>query len=136
MLKKPCPSVAVWEYNHGRHIFSRGVFEMEPYRLHLFVCLGKRCAALGAEDLLDDIKGRIKAQGVTGVKVSRSGCVKLCKETECEGEYSPVMVVYPEGVWYRNVTPADLAEIVESHVKGGRAVERLVHFRLGPGAAG
>lgn len=108
---------------------------MEPYRMHMFVCLGKRCAARGAEDLLEDIKSRIKAAGVKDVKVSRSGCVKMCKETQREGEYSPVIVVYPEGVWYRNVTTADLGEIVESHVKGGRAVERLVHFRLGGGPA-
>lgn len=107
---------------------------MKPYRLHLFVCLGKRCAARGAEHLLDDIKDRIKAGGITDVRVSRSGCVKLCKETECEGEYSPVIVVYPEGVWYRNVTPVDVEEIIESHVKRGKAVERLVHFRLGGGA--
>ena len=109
---------------------------MKPYRLHLFVCLGKRCKARGSEELLDDIKSMVKAGGIEGVKVSRSGCVKLCKETECEGEYSPVIVVYPEGVWYRNVTPADVGEIVESHVKGGRPVDRLVHFRLGAGPAG
>lgn len=109
---------------------------MRPYRLHLFVCQGKRCVARGSEPLLDDIKARVKAAGIKDVRVSRSGCVKLCKETECEGEYSPVIVVYPEGVWYRNVTAADIDEIFESHIKRGEAVERLVHFTLGGGAGG
>ncbi len=104
---------------------------MKPYRLHVFVCQGKRCLARGAEDLLDDIKARVKAAGIKDVKVSRSGCVKVCKETDNEGEYSPVIVVYPEGVWYRNVTAADIDEIMESHIRKGEAVERLVHFRLG-----
>jgi len=103
---------------------------MEAYRMHVFVCLGKRCKARGGEELLEEIKGKVKALGLPGVKVSRSGCVKLCKETECEGEYSPVIVVYPEGVWYRNVTLADVDEIIESHLKAGRPVARLVHFNL------
>lgn len=104
---------------------------MEPYRLHVFVCQGKRCLAKGSEDLLDGIKQRIKAAGIKGVKVSRSGCMKVCKETETEGEYSPVVVVYPAGVWYRNVAASDLDEIVKRHIIKGEVVERLLHFRLG-----
>lgn len=104
---------------------------MNPYRLHIFVCLGKRCSAKGSEDLLADIKDRIKQEGLKGeVKVSRTGCLQVCKETQIEGEYSPAVVIYPEGVWYRNVASADIDDIVERHVKKGEIVERLLHFRL------
>lgn len=104
---------------------------MNPYRLHVFVCLGKRCQAKGSEDFLEDFKERVKKEGLKGeVRVSRSGCLQVCKETEMEGEYSPAMVIYPEGVWYRNISHADIDDIVEKHLKKGEIVERLVHFKL------
>lgn len=104
---------------------------MKPYKRHLFVCLGKRCSAKGSEELLETVKERVKAELKGEVKVSRSGCLSVCKETDKEGEHCPVFVVYPEGVWYKNVTKDDLDEIIEKHLKGGIVVERLVHFRLG-----
>lgn len=103
---------------------------MKPYRIHLFVCLGKRCLAKGSEEILEELKGRIKAAGLKDVKVSRSGCLSVCKETESEGEYAPTIVVYPEGVWYRNVAKSDLDDIIEMHVMKGIVVERLLHYRL------
>ncbi|MFQ5737089.1 MAG: ferredoxin [Thermodesulfobacteriota bacterium] len=109
---------------------------MKPYRLHVFVCQGKRCLAKGSEGILEEIKGRVKAEGVKDVKVSRSGCMKACKDTDIKGEHSPFIVVYPEGVWYGNVNGAALDEIMESHIKKGEVVERLVYFRLGGAGAG
>ena len=104
---------------------------MNPYRLHVFVCLGKRCVARGAEELLETVKEKIKAAGLKPeVKTSRTGCMNVCKETSEEGEFSATMVVYPDGVWYRNVTAADVDEIVEEHIKNGRTVKRLLHFSM------
>jgi len=104
---------------------------MNPYRLHVFVCLGKRCAARGAEELLEAVKEKIKAAGLKPeVKTSRTGCMNVCKETSVEGELSPTLVVYPDGVWYRNLTVDDLDEIVEEHLKNGRPVKRLLHFSM------
>lgn len=103
---------------------------MKPYRLHIFVCQGKRCAAKGSEELLDTLKDRIKSEEIKDVKVSKSGCMKVCKETDTEGEYSPAVVIYPEGVWYRKVTVADLDDIIDKHVKKGEVVERLLHYRM------
>lgn len=103
---------------------------MKPYTHHIFVCLGKRCAKRSSEAILDDLKKRIKGGELEGVRVTKTGCMKVCKETEVEGNYSPVVVIYPEGVWYRNVTAGDVDEIIESHIKKGEAVERLLHHRL------
>lgn len=104
---------------------------MESYDYHIFVCLGKRCVKKGAEGLLDLFKDEIKRRGLSPrVRISRSGCVKVCKETECEGEFSPVVIVYPEGVWYRNLSKKDVRDIIEEHIEGGRPVKRLLHFSL------
>lgn len=111
-------------------VFRQEVFIMKPYKRHVFVCQGKRCAAKGSEGLLEALKERIKSEGLKDVRVSKSGCLKVCKETDTEGEYSPAIVIYPEGVWYRNVVEADLSEIIEKHLKKGEIVERLLHYKL------
>lgn len=104
---------------------------MRNYQYHIFVCLGKRCAERGSEELLDLLKEEVKARGLKEkVIVSRSGCVKLCKETETEGEYSPVVLVYPEGVWYKNVDKAGIIEIIEKHLTGGEVVEKSLYYNL------
>ncbi len=105
---------------------------MKPYRLHAFICQGKRCAARGSEDLYEEMKARLKDLGLKGeIKLTKSGCVSVCKETESEGEFSPVMVIYPEGTWYRNVEASDIDEIIEKHFRKGEIIERLLHYRLG-----
>ncbi|TAN63337.1 (2Fe-2S) ferredoxin domain-containing protein [bacterium] len=103
---------------------------MKPYRNHVFVCQGKRCSAKGSEALLDTLKERVKELGVKDVKVSKSGCLKMCKETDKEAELCPTMVVYPQGVWYKNVTTGDVDEIIEKHFKKGEPIDRLAHFKL------
>jgi (2Fe-2S) ferredoxin len=60
-----------------------------------------------------------KAAGLAGrVRMNKSGCLDQC-------EHGPVMVVYPEAVWYGRVQPEDAEEIVLEHLVGGRPVERL-----------
>ncbi len=103
---------------------------MRSYRHHVFVCEGKRCAARGGGKVLDEFKDLVKHGKLEGVRVTRCGCVKVCKETEREGEFSPVVVVYPEGVWYKNVSVRDVSEIASEHLREGRVVERLLHYRL------
>ena len=104
---------------------------MGYYQRHIFFCLNEReggeacCAQHAAQDAFDHCKARIKAEGLNGpgrVRVNRAGCLDRCAG-------GPVAVVYPEGVWYTYVDAADVDEIVESHLKNGRVVERL---RLAP----
>ncbi len=103
---------------------------MEKYERHIFICLGKRCKKKGSEEIMDAFKEASKREGLKGpVLTSRSGCIKACKITDIEGEYSPLAVVYPEGVWYRNIRTGDVDEIVTEHLKSGRAVERLLLHR-------
>jgi (2Fe-2S) ferredoxin len=100
---------------------------MTYYRHHVFFCLNQReggkscCNDRGATDLQGYAKERIKALGLNGpgmVRINRAGCLDRCEE-------GPVVVVYPEGVWYTYVGKEDIDEIIDSHLVNGRPVERL-----------
>lgn len=98
---------------------------MEPFRHHVFVCTQQKgegvtsCAAGGAFVLLDALGKAVQAEGLDDeVQVTTCGCMGLCDE-------GPVMVVYPEGTWYRKLQAADVSEIVRAHLKSGKKVERV-----------
>ncbi len=100
-----------------------------PYfERHIFFCLNERkpgedsCARTNAKEGFDRCKSQVKAAGLAGpgkVRVNKSGCLDRCAG-------GPVAVVYPEAVWYTFVDEADIDEIVESHLQGGKVVERLL----------
>jgi len=99
---------------------------MEPFRFHLFVCTQQKpegvpsCSASGSFAVLDTLDREIQMRGWNGeVQITTCGCMGLCDE-------GPVMVVYPEGTWYRHVGPSDVHEIVGSHLEDGKPLERLV----------
>lgn len=101
---------------------------MSYYERHVFFCLNEReggeacCARHAAQDAFEHCKSRVKAEGLAGpgrARVNRAGCLDRCAG-------GPVLVVYPEAVWYSYVDRHDIDEIVESHLKDGRIVERLL----------
>ena len=97
------------------------------YVSHVFCCLNRRepghprgcCADKGSEGLRDYMKGRAKDLGLKNVRINNAGCLDRC-------ELGPTMVIYPEGVWYRYETEADVVEILTTHVKNGGRVARLM----------
>lgn len=98
------------------------------YSRHIFFCLNERpngedcCHLHGAKAGFDRCKKAIKEAGLAGtgqVRVNKAGCLDRCAA-------GPVAVVYPEGAWYTFVDEADIDEIVESHLKNGQVVERLL----------
>jgi (2Fe-2S) ferredoxin len=100
---------------------------MSYYRRHVFFCCNQRqppekcCANAGAADMQKYAKQRVKALGISGpgeVRINKAGCLDRCEE-------GPVIVVYPEAVWYTYVDEADIDEIIDRHVVGGEVVERL-----------
>jgi (2Fe-2S) ferredoxin len=101
---------------------------MSYYKHHVFFCLNQRdggqdcCAVHGAQAGFDHCKQAVKSAGLAGpggVRVNKAGCLDRCAG-------GPVAVVYPEGVWYTFVDQADIDEIVDSHLKNGQPVERLM----------
>ena len=103
---------------------------MKPYKKHILVCTGKTCAAKGSEDVLKRLREKIDEDGLTGIKTSKGGCFGTCKETEEKGILCPVLVVYPEGIWYEKVDTENINEIVDEHIKKGKVVDRLFHYKL------
>ena len=100
---------------------------LSHYAKHIFFCLNRRddgracCADHRSEALQAHAKERVKALGLSGagkVRVNKSGCLDRC-------ELGPVAVVYPEAIWYTFVDERDIDEIVESHLRDGKPVERL-----------
>jgi (2Fe-2S) ferredoxin len=98
------------------------------YERHIFFCLNERqngeacCAQHHAQEAFDRCKAQVKSQGLAGpgkVRVNRAGCMDRCAA-------GPVAVVYPEAVWYTYVDEHDIDEIVESHLKNGKIVARLL----------
>jgi (2Fe-2S) ferredoxin len=75
---------------------------------------------LGQAELHRVFKAKLKERGINGaVRANKAGCLDQC-------EHGPTVVVYPDAVWYGGVTPADVDEIIESHIIGNRPVQRLM----------
>ncbi|MFP5234508.1 MAG: (2Fe-2S) ferredoxin domain-containing protein [Acidobacteriota bacterium] len=99
---------------------------MPLYEHHIFVCHNVRpegaprpsCTADGKSELFVQLQQLTKGAGLTNVRVNKSLCLDQC-------EHGPTLVVYPDEVWYGNVTAEHAAEIVEEHLVNGRPVERL-----------
>lgn len=99
---------------------------MEPFTYHVYVCTQRKpdgapcCGGRGAESLIDALRREIAAAGLAdAVQITACGSLGLC-------DRGPNMIVYPEGVWYSGVQPADIREIVRSHFRQHRPVERLL----------
>lgn len=97
------------------------------FKHHVFFCNNQRapgetcCANHGSNDLRAYAKDQVKAAKLSGegkVRINSAGCLDRCDQ-------GPVMVVYPEAVWYTYVDKEDIDEIIESHLKNGKVVERL-----------
>ncbi len=91
------------------------------YRAHVLVCGGTGCASSGSGKIQDTFKEQLEEKGLSNeVAIVQTGCHGLCA-------LGPIVVVYPEGTFYSQVTPEDVPEIVAEHLLKGRIVERLVY---------
>jgi (2Fe-2S) ferredoxin len=104
---------------------------MPPYERHVFVCENVRpaedprgcCSRRGSPAIRARLKELVREAGLASrIRINSSGCLDQCA-------HGVTVVVYPEAVWYGQVTLEDVEEIFHSHLLGGRPVERL---RLSP----
>jgi (2Fe-2S) ferredoxin/predicted O-methyltransferase YrrM len=104
---------------------------MEPFKYHVFVCDQRKtegipcCSARGAAKVIETLRKEVAAQGLSNdVQITTCGSIGLC-------ERGPNLIVYPEGIWYSNLRPEDVPEIVRSHFQAGQVVERLANRDAG-----
>jgi (2Fe-2S) ferredoxin len=100
---------------------------MSYFQHHVFFCTNQRangeasCEDHGASALRAYAKDRVRALGAElrgKVRINTAGCLDRC-------EQGPVLVIYPEAVWYTFNSRADIDEILDEHLRHGRVVERL-----------
>lgn len=101
---------------------------MSHFQHHVFFCLNQReagaacCMDKGAEAAFDYMKARVKSLGLSGesqVRINRAGCLDRC-------DAGPLMVIYPQAIWYSFIDNDDIDEIIASHLMQGKVVQRLV----------
>lgn len=94
---------------------------------HIFICTSSRingqqkgyCHTKGAVDLVMKFMEEVEERDLGGeVFITNTGCFGLC-------EKGPIVVVYPDNVWYGSVTADDVKVIMEEHIEGGKPVARL-----------
>jgi len=124
----PKPALTKTVYNErSRRNFQKG--PMAKFERHIFICTNQRpdgnprgcCNPSGEAELHRAFKDKLRERGIPGDKVraNKSGCLEQC-------EVGPTVVVYPDAVWYGGVTLADVDEIIDSHILGGKPVQRLI----------
>lgn len=99
---------------------------MPPFKKHIFICMNARpaghpkgsCQENGSQEVLERLMvERENRNLMADIKVSRSSCLGPCNS-------GPVAVVYPDNVWYRNLTADAMSEIVEEHLINDNPVEK------------
>jgi len=94
---------------------------MYNLRAHVLLCYGGACISSNADSVKGTMEKAIAKAGLQNeVDVVTTGCMGTC-------ELGPIMVIYPEGVFYQKVKPEDAEEIVREHLLKGRVVKRLFY---------
>ena len=101
---------------------------MPSYNKYVFICENMRdpsnpkgcCGLKGGSDLKKILKHKLAEKGlIKTFRANSAGCLDVC-------EHGPVMVIYPEGIWYGNVKQSDLSEIIENTLLNDQPVKRLL----------
>lgn len=94
---------------------------MDNYRAHILLCYGGACLSSGSDKVKVILESELEqAELHHEIDIITTGCMGTC-------ELGPVMVIYPEGIFYQKVKPEDVPEIVQEHLLKGRVVKRLLY---------
>lgn len=91
------------------------------YKAHILVCTGTGCVSSGARDVIEEFESELSSKDLAEeVKVIGTGCHGFC-------ERGPLVIVYPEGIFYSEITEENVSEIVQEHIINGNVVEQLLY---------
>jgi (2Fe-2S) ferredoxin len=97
-------------------------------KYHIFICTSCRingvqkgfCFSKDSVDIVQRFMEEVDDRGLSGdVMITNTGCFGICDK-------GPIAVIYPEGVWYGNLTDDDVETIIEQHIEGGEPVKELM----------
>jgi (2Fe-2S) ferredoxin len=95
------------------------------YNKHIFICANQKpegkacCGEQRGQEILEKFREILKEKGLNGkIRAQKSGCLDACK-------HGPVLVIYPEGTYYKNVQVSDVERIIESHILQDQVVTDL-----------
>jgi (2Fe-2S) ferredoxin len=100
---------------------------MNKPKYHIFVCTSSRpngqqkgfCHSKGALNIMENFMEEIEERDLGGeVFITNTGCLGIC-------EKGPIVIVYPDNIWYGSVTPDDVEAIMDEHIEGGNPVKPL-----------
>lgn len=95
----------------------------KAFRKHILVCTRDgegRCAQKGGFEIFQKFREEIKTRGLGDLLTTQLGCTG-------QHAFGPTVVIHPDGVWYKEIKPEDVGEIIDKHLVGGEVVERLVN---------
>ena len=91
------------------------------YRKQVLVCGGTGCTSSRSQEVIDHLEKSLAEHGISDVLIIKTGCFGLCA-------LGPIMIVYPEGAFYAQMTPEHVETIVERHLlPGGEIVKELLY---------
>ncbi len=99
---------------------------LKNYKKHIFVCTGSKCAPEISPDIYQKLKQKLEEKSLSkvegGVMRSQSSCLGVCQG-------GPLLVVYPEAVWYDQVSEEDLDRIIDEHLVQDKPVKDLIFHK-------
>ncbi|MCS6809581.1 MAG: (2Fe-2S) ferredoxin domain-containing protein [Candidatus Kapabacteria bacterium] len=87
---------------------------------HILCCTGSSCKKRGAAEVLEMLKKELKEEGLHEyVHITKTHCNNLC-------EHSPILMVYPDGIWYKQMTPKRIKKLVQQHIRRGAPLKKYI----------
>ena len=104
-----------------RGVLLVGTCDFSQTKQHVLLCNGTKCIPKGAEEVTQRIRAELRERNLDDViHTSRTRCNGRCKDA-C------VVVVYPQGAWYKNMEQADIKKFVDCLVENEVYTDKLTH---------